>query len=142
MKRRTFVKKSVAASILTPLALTGLINAAGATETGGGGTTGTGGTEYTTVPETWFTTEGTTETLTTIPGMCLAVSGPYVDVNVGGHQNVCWWKMEACGGSAGNTYAYKPCPDATVDWNGYLQCMSNPVSKINLPPCPFGVLLL
>jgi hypothetical protein len=30
MKRRTFVKKSVAASILTPLALTGLINAAGA----------------------------------------------------------------------------------------------------------------
>ena len=61
MKRRTFVKKSVAASILTPLALTGLINAAGATETGGGGTTETGGTEYTTVPETtWFTTEATT----------------------------------------------------------------------------------
>jgi hypothetical protein len=69
MKRRTFVKKSVAASILTPLALTGLINASGATETGNatatGGTTETGGTTqtYTTVPETWSTTEGTTTTI-------------------------------------------------------------------------------
>jgi hypothetical protein len=50
MQRRTFVKHSVAAAVLTPLALTGLINAAGATETGE------------TTETTWFTT---TELLTT-----------------------------------------------------------------------------
>lgn len=47
MKRRTFVKRSVAATLLTPLAFSGLINAAGAVEGGGTGTT-------------WFSTEGTT----------------------------------------------------------------------------------
>jgi hypothetical protein len=72
MKRRTFVKKSVAASILTPLALTGLINATGATETGGGGTTGTGGTENTddtTEPLTtlWFSTLDSTDEITNLP---------------------------------------------------------------------------
>ena len=48
MKRRSFVKQSVSAAVLTPLAFSGLINAAGATE---GGTENTEGT-VTTVPET------------------------------------------------------------------------------------------
>ena len=50
MKRRSFVKQSVSAAVLTPLAFSGLINAAGATE---------GGTDNTTVPETtdWFTSD-------------------------------------------------------------------------------------
>ena len=43
MKRRSFVKQSVSAAVLTPLAFSGLINAAGATEGG----TDTGGTETT-----------------------------------------------------------------------------------------------
>ena len=69
MKRRYFMKKSVAAAIVaaTPLALTGLVNAAG----GGGGTnteTGTG-----TEPDTtgWFdTTIQDTATSTDLIGNC------------------------------------------------------------------------
>lgn len=59
MQRRIFVKKSVAAAFMTPLALTGLINAAGATETGE------------TTETTWFTTEGTTSITTVAPPPCV-----------------------------------------------------------------------
>jgi hypothetical protein len=64
MKRRTFVKKSVAASILTPLALTGLINAAGA-EGGETNILWTGTTFTGTDDWTWFLYETMSSDYTT-----------------------------------------------------------------------------
>ena len=77
MKRRSFVKKSVAAVIVTatPLALTGLVNAAGGgsgssnpTTTTEPGTTTEGTTGWWTTTEEATTTEGTTDFFTTSEG--------------------------------------------------------------------------
>ena len=66
MKRRSFVKKSVAAAIVaaTPLALTGLVNAAGGGGGGGGGTDSGSETDTTGVFDTtgWFDTTVNEET--------------------------------------------------------------------------------
>lgn len=144
MRRRSFVKQSVSAAILTPLAFSGLINAAGATE---------GGTENTTVPETtWFTTfEDTVTTDTTILNQrCDAISGPYYTLDANGN-GICWWETQHCGESgSGNMHGFKPCPvfgpeapnrtpeEAAIAWAEYLVCASHTSRTIDLPLCPFG----
>lgn len=111
MKRRSFIKKSTAAAIVavTPMALTGLVNAEG----GGGNTTNT--------ETTWFTdTTDTTGTQTTEFFTETTMVSTYEDAECSGFEmrydagaNNCWsrWSCRFADGTEEIRYGVnEPCP--------------------------------
>ena len=140
MKRRNFVKQSIAGAIVaaTPLALTGLVRADGG---GGNSTTTNESTDFWNSTDWWGNTESTVMWESTvlwqttsyysdypeIPNYqpCGETGNVYKDLRDG--ELVCWHEVNGCGEN--KTGIIEACPIITSDspqwhWDKYLQCDS------------------
>jgi hypothetical protein len=143
MKRRNFVKQSIAGAIIaaTPLALTGLVRAEGG---GGTGSTSTDSTDWwvttgttddsTNSTDWWSTTTSTEETTSTSSdsAMCkINFKQEYVDVktNLQGAMvsAVCWYPVSGCDNpsTCGETSIQRTCNINSLD-DELVECLNLP----------------